>query len=253
MKKTMKKNALLSSVAMLIVSAIVLTSATYAWFSAAKEAKIEGFSVNVQAAEGLQMSVDGGTTWKNNFVASDIIGKPGAIVADVLMPVSTTNFTDFVGGAINESEEVVLTSVGAAEKGFYQFKIKLRAFSDMTLTLKDSTFNANKDSTKKAMKIALKPTVAGSNIVMGFDNLLDSWNGVSTTGNVPTSGGIITTGTEITPVAKETPTIALSANVEVEYTVSVWLEGNDPDCVMPSEIPNDQVTFALNFKDINAA
>ena len=41
MKKTMRKSALLSSVAMLIVSAIVLTSATYAWFSSSKVVAVE--------------------------------------------------------------------------------------------------------------------------------------------------------------------------------------------------------------------
>ena len=59
MKKTMRKSALLSSIAMLVVSAIVLTSATYAWFSSSKDVNVTGIDSTVKVADGLLISFTG--------------------------------------------------------------------------------------------------------------------------------------------------------------------------------------------------
>lgn len=58
MKKTFKKRAFISAIAMLIVSAIVLTSATYAWFSMAKKVEVESMELNVTSPEGIQISAN---------------------------------------------------------------------------------------------------------------------------------------------------------------------------------------------------
>ena len=58
MKKTFKKRAFISAIAMLIVSAIVLTSATYAWFSMAKRVEVESMELNVTSPEGIQISAN---------------------------------------------------------------------------------------------------------------------------------------------------------------------------------------------------
>lgn len=59
MKKTMKKRAFVSAIAMLVVSAIVLTSSTFAWFSMGKEASAGPFDLEVAAPEGIQISPNG--------------------------------------------------------------------------------------------------------------------------------------------------------------------------------------------------
>lgn len=58
MKKTFKKRAFISAIAMLVVSAIVLTSATYAWFSMAKRVEVSDMELNVTSPEGIQISAN---------------------------------------------------------------------------------------------------------------------------------------------------------------------------------------------------
>ena len=48
----MKKRSLVAAIAMLIVSAIVLTSSTYAWFASNSAANVETISANVANNDG---------------------------------------------------------------------------------------------------------------------------------------------------------------------------------------------------------
>lgn len=56
MKNTLKKRTFISAIAMLVVSAIVLTSSTFAWFSMAKEVQVESMNLNITSPDGVQLS-----------------------------------------------------------------------------------------------------------------------------------------------------------------------------------------------------
>ena len=67
----MKKRSLFAAVAMLIVSAIVLTSATYAWFSTTEANSIQSFgSTTSSGAAGLFLSTDT-VNWKSTLTFND--------------------------------------------------------------------------------------------------------------------------------------------------------------------------------------
>jgi len=67
----MKKRSLFAAVAMLIVSAIVLTSATYAWFSTTEANKIQSFGATTSSgAAGLFLSTDT-VNWKSTLTFQD--------------------------------------------------------------------------------------------------------------------------------------------------------------------------------------
>lgn len=51
-----KKNLLVSAIAMLVVSALGLTAATYAWFTAAREPSIASFNMGVTTTQNLKIS-----------------------------------------------------------------------------------------------------------------------------------------------------------------------------------------------------
>ncbi|MBQ2812726.1 MAG: hypothetical protein IJE63_05680, partial [Clostridia bacterium] len=56
----MKKRSLVAALAMLMVSAIVLTSSTYAWFATGKTAKVSNVSATVGNSDGnILVSADG--------------------------------------------------------------------------------------------------------------------------------------------------------------------------------------------------
>lgn len=57
-KKTFKKRAFISAIAMLVVSAIVLTSATFAWFAMSTKVTIEEMQLSITAPDGVQISAN---------------------------------------------------------------------------------------------------------------------------------------------------------------------------------------------------
>ena len=60
------KRRLKSLFIMLILTAMLMVSSTYAWFSANKEVALEGINAKVVAAEGLQISLDG-ESWSSKI------------------------------------------------------------------------------------------------------------------------------------------------------------------------------------------
>ncbi|MBR5620054.1 MAG: hypothetical protein IKW76_09995 [Clostridia bacterium] len=65
----MKKRSLFAAVAMLIVSALVLTSATYAWFNVGGDATIKATRGSVmQAGTGIRLKTDNGMDWNSTLL-----------------------------------------------------------------------------------------------------------------------------------------------------------------------------------------
>lgn len=84
----MKKRSVLSAVAMLLVSALVLTSATYAWFASSNSASVSAISAQVNNTDGaLLLKADymavANSMYKTSLGPADFVG-----LASSLSPVS---------------------------------------------------------------------------------------------------------------------------------------------------------------------
>ena len=121
MKKTIKKRAFVSAIAMLIVSAIVLTSSTFAWFSMSKKASVDAMDLTVSSPEGIQISANA-SAWTASLSIDEIFdtddttsrydayeGNVNLYPAD-LIPVSSafldadsTGFANFYKTTLNDS------------------------------------------------------------------------------------------------------------------------------------------------------
>lgn len=108
MKKTFKKRAFISAIAMLIVSAIVLTSATYAWFSMAKRVEVESMELNVTSPEGIQISANT-SAFTTKLTVDDVKGT------------SSTRFSAYSGNINNIPETVKPSSSNFATSGFLPY------------------------------------------------------------------------------------------------------------------------------------
>jgi predicted ribosomally synthesized peptide with SipW-like signal peptide len=84
----MKKRSLFAAVAMLIVSAIVLTSATYAWFSASDSAEVQFISATVTNDDGSILLTATGTNVANANPTTTLTGDYYTNLTDTLTPVS---------------------------------------------------------------------------------------------------------------------------------------------------------------------
>lgn len=121
-QKTMDNQKVITGFLMLVITAISLTTASYAWFSNNTAVSVEGIDVNVTAAQGIQISTDA-VNWKASISNADITdnaytGNTNQFPA-VLAPVSTIG-SQAVGtfamfdGALVEASTTTLTATAAA-------------------------------------------------------------------------------------------------------------------------------------------
>lgn len=181
MKKTIKKRAFVSAIAMLIVSAIVLTSSTFAWFSMSKEAKIESMDLTVSSPAGIQISANA-STWTANLTLDELFdskstsrykaydGNTNLMPAD-LIPVSsafrnfnsTTGNAEFYKATLNDAkkatiEKVNQISTNASNCGFVAFDLFFKVAEDTTVYFGTSEFTDNSNSDiLTALRVGFQP------------------------------------------------------------------------------------------------
>ncbi len=128
-KEKKKKKKILLGLLMILFVGIVLTASTYAWFTSNKTVTVEQIDINVAAANGLQLSVDG-SNWKPYISKDEILAAnstySGAVnqVPGTMVPVSTigatnssTGYMDMYRGEVvaGTSGINVLTAVKSTE------------------------------------------------------------------------------------------------------------------------------------------
>lgn len=174
MKKTFKKRAFISAIAMLIVSAIVLTSATYAWFSMAKRVEVESMELNVTSPEGIQISANT-TAFTTKLTVDNIKGTDetaggkrfnayeGHInnIPTTVKPSSSAFATNnalpaWFDGSINDSGTIDLYKVNEVGSGFVAFDLFVKVKDSTSVKFGSSTITCEGNSElPTAMRIAL--------------------------------------------------------------------------------------------------
>lgn len=174
MKKTFKKRAFISAIAMLIVSAIVLTSATYAWFSMAKRVEVESMELNVTSPEGIQISANT-SAFTTKLTVDNIKGTDetaggkrfnaytGNInnVPTTVKPSSSIFDTKdalpyWFDGAINDQGTMDIHSVDETLSGFVAFDLFIKVKSATTVKFGSSSVSCEGNAElPTAMRIAL--------------------------------------------------------------------------------------------------
>lgn len=99
-EKNDNRKKILTAFLMLIVTAVSLTTASYAWFTENTTVSVEDIEVTVDASNGIQISTDA-QKWKANITNADILaGYTGATnqLPNKLSPVSTIGDVDTTTG-----------------------------------------------------------------------------------------------------------------------------------------------------------
>lgn len=127
-KKKQEKNRkkIFILILMILFTGVVLTSSTYAWFTANKTITIEKIDVNVAASHGLQVSVDA-INWKTVISNADINGagttyqaavnqlptyNPDGGTTNSIVPVSTIGDIDATTGFMKMFEGEITSNAG---------------------------------------------------------------------------------------------------------------------------------------------
>ena len=171
MKKTIKKRAFISAIAMLIVSAIVLTSSTFAWFSMAKRVEVETMQLNITSPEGIQISANT-NAFTTTLTMGDFTGESSTrFVADsdntnhfpeVLSP-SSSRFNvgpgalpAFYAGSINDQNKITVSRVADSTGGYVVFDLFVKLGTAQKVYFGESTVTCTDNAdVPTAMRIAM--------------------------------------------------------------------------------------------------
>lgn len=156
MKKVkLVKKALLPAVIAVCCSLLALTSVSYAWFTLGNTASVGSIDVNVQAADGIQISADA-SSWKSLLPLAELEGvDENEMPTGEIAPVSTGGVVAngkmqmFVGTVQNDGK--TLKTVSQVESGsdnanFFAFDIyvKLDNEKEFKLDTKSNVYAGNK-------------------------------------------------------------------------------------------------------------
>ena len=172
-KKSKRRESIKSSILILLLIAILLIASTYAWFTANTVVSVSTLDVQVQAQNGLQISVDG-TNWKTVLTAEDITGAKETYTSSVnqlpgeMEPVSTVGTVKngvmemFYGTVSGDTGSYLLTATQETDaqgtKGKYiVFDAFFRVDKDSALSLtKDSKVTAKAGTTSRGLENAAR-------------------------------------------------------------------------------------------------
>ena len=128
--KKKRNKRLRSLVLLLFLTIVMLSTATYAWFTSNRTVKIDTINVNIAATSGLQISADA-ITWKSILSNSDLTGAISTYSG------STNNLTATMGP---------VSTAGTVQNGlmkFYSGSVEGDANGDMALTTLSTADDGN--------------------------------------------------------------------------------------------------------------
>ncbi len=233
MKHT-KKRALLSAVAMLIVSAVALSSATYAWFSSGNAVGVDQVQATVSNSDGsILISATGvGDTWKTQLLLTDLQAVATNLMPTTLVPVSAIlDDAQFIGGSITDA---TFAASGSTTAGYIKYTVYIKATAATNVKI-TPLFNSS-------------VSFVYGGVVQGANSLLLNANDGRTYYPIdnPTLSAVDTNTNDIIDAsealagdlgAAQTATqatgdIPLTMAVEQVYPINVyvWAEGQDASC-----------------------
>jgi len=257
----LKKKAIFSALAMLIVTAIALSSATFAWFSAGTTVGVDQLTATVSNNDGsLQISATGTAgSWKTQLSLLDLQGAGTNLLPGTLTPVSTTlaaSGATIIGGALTTVEDppasgtfVSQFTASTPATGYIKYTVYLKATQNMTVTITPNlarTTNfiyAGLEDTGTATKLigtaSRKYTPIAKSDLVAVDTNNDDVLSTTEAG----TGGL---GTEQTAEGLTAQlSMDLIANDAKPFVVYIWAEGQDVECIRT--FTTDNMNFSLTI------
>lgn len=192
-KNTSVKKKLIPAVAMLTTSAVMLSTATYAWFTLNKEVEVTGLQMSATASDALEISL-GEVAKGTNAIGADLAKQPADTDAeiswtkridiseyystvDLLMPASTVNGKDFFDAtdatnagksastfvAAKKKAEIDKRDAKTTKSNLATDKDNSGYYVDIPVHLRTSKYSAATENNNIYCKMKITdPTVAGT-------------------------------------------------------------------------------------------
>ena len=264
----MKKRSLVAAIAMLVVSAIVLTSSTYAWFAASTTASVGQVTADVgNSAGAVYVSADS-STWSSS-VTKDQLAAAGGTFPAALTPVSYNSPSDqWFTGSIGNTEARTLTATASASVPntaiHYTFYVYVDAPGTVTIS-PTWTRGANyvyayilADSTKTLYGGAAPSgsgddsyfpvTAAGTaNDTNPSDGIISGTEAAAGTNLTVASSAVTAPATAATTPSLTFTSAQTGAGNAKTVEVVVWAEGHDSNCFGIVAAAQAQLSWTLNY------
>lgn len=248
----MKKRSLISAVAMLLVSALVLTSATFAWFASNDQATVSSFSAGIEQTGGnLLISADGAEfktslSQADYYVGGDTLGAlkgacSGCRFPATLSPVSfDVNNASLPGIAGSIDAGIFETAAVPSTGTFVAYSVVVRADAACTVNVTLTATQTTAPYIWAAIKGTTAPVVVNGSDISGSAR---TYSPITTTTAEMTAtdsnGDYIINSTEANTDVTVGTTVTAGTNVGVlsfaaagdkTITVIEWVEGQDAAC-----------------------
>jgi len=260
---------LIPAVAMLLVALVVMSTASYAWFTMSRNVRVNGLNFTAIAPTNLLISNEVGGEFKNEvdlstlfgearlFPASSLTGKDGSFFAPEYIGVDS-------GGVAGSAAEfrLVDTPVGLNTSGYFaefDLYMKTNGAEDVAVTFDPTIFTGTEgEDIKNAIRVAVIKAVRVDN---DETTLTDTQKTVFKSANdsypLDVEGPIATNegenhwkgaSDENFISDEETAIFTVPANqVVVKVTLRVWIEGQSNNCKGNSAT---DISFNFGFKDV---
>lgn len=223
----MKNRKIISAFLMLLLAAITLTSASYAWFTANQTVSVAGLDVNVSASNGIQISTDA-ITWKASLALTDITTNaytgnrnqvPGLLVPVSSPKTATAGLLDIYHGSVEDDggtfylvstkrNDPTASASGAAAStvgDYVAFDVFIQSATAQTLKLTtDSNVVAN--GTDNGLKQASRVAIINQGTAADAASARALWGGTTTStflwepnANIHTAAGIANANSTYAP------------------------------------------------------
>ncbi|MBR5515524.1 MAG: hypothetical protein IKU52_04910 [Clostridia bacterium] len=253
----MKRKALITSTALLLVALMCLATASYAWFTATGATEITGLQVEVKGADAAIQLSENKENWRASLTKQQLIDD-GQKVPNILTAVSTVDGKNFFATTYTAAGEwdANVTSDGYILIDFYAKAPSAGTASfnlDFVANTKQDGTSDMKDGQLDLFKSAVKVAFAeGDNALTTYDLAVDSTDGYKPMKSDAAVAQKVfdedknnyyfepTTGTDTAANYGDartqsawaaTRTVSFAKNEVKHFTVAIWLEGMDKDCV----------------------
>lgn len=251
MKATRK---LIPAIALLLVSAAMMSTASFAWFSMNNNVKVTGMQVNTKVENNLLIATSTAGTSKS---ADSAFGNGlNQSVTGNLQPVSTINGVNFfytnnatangaavTGTAFTALSNNQITINSTTYNGYVDYVFEIKAINagtsatTMNMTKLDLLYNNSAVTAEKAYRVAIfSQTYASGDTYPAFGSAADAiytMSGAQTFGHTETTESAVSSTTEkgnVTYNGAWSKTIEAGATAYYKITVRLWLEGEDTTC-----------------------
>jgi hypothetical protein len=264
----MKKKALITSLALLLVAIVCLSTATYAWFTAGTSAKAQGFKLYTHATGGLLISKTGNA---DSFKSTEDYAKA---TTDSLDPTSTTDLANWVTADAADADNYAKASdgsyslVAAANLDSYRLKepIYFKSTTGVaknvylkSITLKDDNGDSYADDPmySNTLRVAFGTVSVTNDVETVTLSRVYTYRAISAQN--PVTGvaydSSTTTFTPDTAVTSSQATGSVSPSFGqaatsvngTKYYVYMWFEGEDPACKSTNAYSLEDLSVALEF------